>query len=376
MKYIGNKQRLLDFMDRVIESENLPREGIFIDIFTGTTSVAKHYKKKGYRIISNDLMTYSYVFQQAYIKNNQFPEFNNLLQSKYFKIRPILLKNDKREPLRVVIDYLNKLPGKKGFIYRHYAPSGEYKRQFFSNENAMRIDATREQICRWKEERLLSESEFYILLASLIDAADFVANISGTYGAYLKIWRSMALKPFTMLAPDLIESNLEHEVYKDDANKIIDNLIGDILYIDPPYNTRQYAANFHILETLACWDNPRVYGKTGLRPYEEQKSAYSQKSRCEESFADLIHKAKADYILMSYNNEGIIPHDFIIKILSERGDVKVYTKDYRRFRTERDHENRHYKVADDRVQERVYVVRIKKSVNKNVIKNERIYEFV
>ncbi|MDP2940424.1 MAG: DNA adenine methylase [Candidatus Omnitrophota bacterium] len=365
MKYIGNKQRLLDFIDSVIESENLPQQGIFIDIFTGTTNVAQHYKKKGYRIISNDFMTYSYIFQQAYIKNNQFPKFNSLLQSKYFKISPVLL-DDKYEPLRIVVDYLNKLPGKKGFIYRHYAPAGEYKRQFFSNENAIRIDATREQLHKWKEEGLFNESEFYILLASLIDAADFVANISGTYGAYLKIWRSMALKPFTMLVPNLIESNLEHQVYKDDSNKIIDNLAGDILYIDPPYNSRQYAANFHILETLACWDEPKVYGKTGLRPYEEKKSVYSQKSKCKEFFAELIAKARTSYILMSYNNEGIIPHDFIIKTLSKRGDVRVYARDYRRFRTERDHENRHYKVHDDRVQENIYVVRIKQPVHSKI----------
>lgn len=357
MKYIGNKQRLLDFIDNVVQKEKLPQKGTFIDIFTGTTSVAKHYKKKGYRIIANDFMTYSYVFQQAYIKNNRFPEFKNLLKSKYFNINSN--PSDKYEPIKIVIDYLNRLPGKKGFIFKHYAPSGELGRQFFSNENAMRIDATRDQLDEWYKEGLLNENEFYVLLASLIDAADFVANISGTYGAYLKIWRSTALKPFTIQMPNLIESNLEHQIYQEDSNKIIGDLEGDILYIDPPYNTRQYASNFHILETLARWDNPQVYGKTGLRPYENQKSAYSQRSKCKDAFIDLINKAKADYILMSYNNEGIIPHEFILDTLSKKGKVKVYTKDYRRFRTERDHENRHYKVPDDKVKEIIYCVRTK-----------------
>jgi adenine-specific DNA-methyltransferase len=303
-------------------------------------------------------MTYSYVFQQAYIKANQYPKLTEFLQSKYFSINPASLSN-KDEPLRIVIDYLNKLPGKKGFIFEHYAPDGKFKRQFFSNENAMRVDSTREQIDNWRKEELINESEFYILLASLIDAADFVANVSGTYGAYLKIWRSMALKLFTMKAPNLIESDLDHEVYQEDANKLINHLEANILYIDPPYNTRQYAANFHILETLACWDNPTVYGKTGLRPYEHQKSLYSQRTKCEEVFDDLIEKAKADYILISYNNEGIIPHKFILETLGKKGEVMVYTKDYRRFRTERDHENRHYKVPDDKVKEIIYFVRVK-----------------
>lgn len=359
MKYIGNKQRLLDFIDSVVQAEGLPRKGTFIDIFTGTTSVAKHYKKKGYRIIANDFMTYSYIFQQAYIKNNRFPKFDNLLQSKYFNVKSASL-NNKYEPLKIIIDYLNKLPGKKGFVFKNYAPAGEFKRQFFSNKNAKHIDATREQLNKWKKERLLNKNEFYILLASLIDAADFVANISGTYGAYLKIWRSMALKPFTMTIPILIESNLPHKVYKEDSNKIIDNLRGDILYIDPPYNTRQYAANFHVLETLACWDKPQIYGKTGLRPYEDKKSAYSQKTKCQEVFADLINRARVNYVLMSYNNEGIIPHKFILDTLGKKGDVRVYTKNYRRFRTERDHENRHYKVPDDRVQELIYFVKTKR----------------
>jgi len=358
MKYIGNKQRLLDFIDNVVQKEKLPQKGTFIDIFTGTTSVAQYYKKKGYKIIANDFMTYSYVFQQAYIKNNQFPKFNKLLQSKYFTIIPSSL-NNKYEPLRIVIDYLNKLSSKKGFIFKHYAPAGEFGRQFFSNENAIRIDAAREQLDEWQKEGLLNENEFYVLLASLIDAADFVANISGTYGAYLKIWRSIALKPFTMLIPNLIESNLDHQVYQEDSNKIIGDLEGDILYIDPPYNTRQYASNFHILETLACWNKPQVYGKTGLRPYESQKSAYSQRTKCKDVFTDLINKAKADYILMSYNNEGIIPHEFILDTLSKKGNVRVYTKDYRRFRTERDHENRHYKVPGDKVQELIYFVKVK-----------------
>jgi len=358
MKYIGNKQRLLDFIDDVVQTERLPKRGTFIDIFTGTTSVAQYYKKKGYKIIANDFMTYSYVFQQAYIKNNQVPKFNNLLRSRNFNINPTSLKS-KYEPLKIVIDYLNRLSGKKGFIFQNYAPTGKFKRQFFSNENAMRIDDTREQLDKWKKDGLVNESEFYILLASLIDAADFVANISGTYGAYLKIWRSMALKSFTMLIPNLIENNLTHEVYKENSNRIIGDLEGDILYIDPPYNTRQYAANFHILETLACWDNPKVYGKTGLRPYEHQKSLYSQQTNCKEVFADLINNAKADYILMSYNNEGIIPHKFVLETLGKKGEVKVYTKDYRRFRTERDHENRHYKVPDDKVKELIYFVKVK-----------------
>lgn len=356
MKYIGNKQRLLDFIDSILVKEGLPLKGTFVDIFTGTTSVAKHYKKKGYRLITNDFMTYSYVFQHAYIKNNEYPTFENVLRAEKIISNFKLLKS-KIEALSLVIQYLNNLSVEKGFIFKHYAPAGQYGRQYFSNENAKRIDTTRNKIEDWKNNGLINENEYYILLSSLIDAADFVANISGTYGAYLKIWRSMAMKPFTMLVPQLIESNLEHEVYKQDSNKLIRKIEGDILYIDPPYNGRQYAPNFHILETLACWDNPKVNGKTGLRPYDSQKSLYSQKSFCNDVFADLIENANTKYIVLSYNNEGIIPDQFILKILGGRGKVNVHKQIYRRFRTERDHEKRHYKVSDNKVAEIIYVVK-------------------
>lgn len=357
MKYIGNKFRLLDFIDKVIAKEGLPERGTFIDIFTGTTNVAKHYKKKGYRLISNDFMTYSYVFQNAYIKNNNYPSFEKVVKAK--RISPVLkMLKSKEDSLHAVIRYLNNQPAEEGFVFENYAPAGKHKRQYFSNENAKKIDATRNEIEKWKIGCLINESEYYILLSALIDAADFVANTSGTYGAYLKIWRSMALKPFMMIVPQIIESKLEHEVYKQDSNELIRKIKGDILYIDPPYNARQYASNFHVLETLACWDNPEVIGKTGLRQYDSQKSLYSQKTNCQKAFSDLIENADAKYILMSYNNEGIIPEKLIRETLGKRGIVKVYKQNYRRFRTERDHEKRHYKVPDDKVTELIYFVRV------------------
>jgi len=357
MKYIGNKSRLLGFIDKVVAEEKLPDKGTFIDVFTGTTSVAQHYKKKGYRIIANDFMTYSYVFQNAYIKNNKYPGYYNLFKNENigsFQKAP----RAQETALSTIINYLNNIPGKEGFVFQHYAPAGEDGRQFFSNENAKKIDAIRDKIEIWKSTSLIDEDEFYVLLSSLIDAADFVANMSGTYGAYLKIWRPMALKKLNMAVPRLISSEIDHKIYKQDANKLIRNIAGDIIYIDPPYNGRQYAPNFHVLETLACWDNPKLKGKTGLRPYDEQKSLYSLKSSCNNAFSDLIANTSAEYILLSYNNEGIIPEEFIKKVLSKKGKLRIYEQEYRRFRTERDHLKRRYKVPDNKVKERIYFVKV------------------
>jgi adenine-specific DNA-methyltransferase len=372
MKYIGNKFRLLPFIHKVIAQEKLPTNGIFCDIFSGTTNVAQFYKKKGYNLITCDIMYYSYVFQHAYIKNNCYPIFSTLLQ--YDKnilktkknIQPSLLfkKCSNKENLKSVLYYLNNMPGEEGFIYLNYAPGGssygKYQRQYFKDENAKKVDAIRNVIQFWRDNNLITKDEFFILLASLIDAADFVANIAGTYGAFLKIWRSMALKPLTLLPPKLIESNLKHEIYLEDANKLIRNIDCNILYLDPPYNSRQYAPNFHILETIARWDNPKIYGKTGLRPYDGQKSDYNMKRKCVKIFADLIKNANCEYILLSYNNEGIIPEKIIKDILSEKGDLKIYEQPYRRFRTDSESVNRHYKVPDDIVIEKLYLVKVQR----------------
>ncbi|MDO8886807.1 DNA adenine methylase [Candidatus Oleimmundimicrobium sp.] len=371
MKYIGNKFRLLPFIDKAITQGKLPTKGTFCDIFSGTTNVAQFYKKKGYKLITCDIMYYSYVFQHAYIKNNSYPSFSTLLQREENiikarkQIQSSTLFNDdaNKDNLKAVLHYLNNLPGEESFIYLNYAPGGsrhsEYQRQYFRDENAKRVDAIRNRIQLWKDNNWLTENEFFVLLAPLIDAADFVANISGTYGAFLKIWRSMALKHLTLLTPKLTESDLKHEIYLGDANKLIRNIKCDILYLDPPYNSRQYAPNFHILETIARWDNPKIYGKTGLRPYDGQKSDYNVKGKCEKKFADLVKNADCKYILLSYNNEGIIKDKTIKDVLSEKGDLKIFTQPYRRFRTDSESENRHYKVANDIVTENLYLVKVK-----------------
>ena len=142
----------------------------------------------------------------------------------------------------------------------------KYKRQYLSDVNGKKVDAVREQIETWRRDEFIAEDEYYILLLSLLEAISKVTNISGTYGAYLKDWdprtnNALTLEPFLP-----IPSDREHIVYQEDANSLIEQIECDILYIDPPYNARQYITNYHLLETIARYDNPSVYGKTGTTP--------------------------------------------------------------------------------------------------------------
>ena len=78
MKYIWNKTKLLEFLDKWVQLTWL-KSWLFFDAFSWTWSVGKFFKSKGFDVISNDLMFYSYVEQKAYIENNENPKYNKLL---------------------------------------------------------------------------------------------------------------------------------------------------------------------------------------------------------------------------------------------------------------------------------------------------------
>ncbi len=351
MKYIGNKSNLLEFIETSLQSGGVPLQGSFTDLFSGTTSVAEHFKKKGLSVISNDFMTYSYVMQKAFIESNCLPKFEKVLD--HLKIDLV------GEHADLLISYLNSLEPVEGYFFDNYGAGGIYNRMYFTRENACQVDSIRDLIQLWFSEGIIDESEFYYLLAILIDAADHVANMSGTYGAYLKIWRSVALKKISLKNRQVYNNAKSNLVFQEKAEDLIKEITGDILYLDPPYNSRQYAPNFHVLESLAVWDKQMLSGKTGLRNYDNQKSDFSSKVKATEALSSVVESASFKYIALSYNNEGIIPQESIDEILGKKGKVQVFVQDYKRFRTERDHEKRHYKEVDDKTQEFLYLVTVK-----------------
>jgi len=345
MRYIGNKVNLLDFIYSVVKEKNLPK-GTFCDIFSGTANVAKFFKSKGFRVLSNDLMTYSYVFQKAYIENNKIPQFEGL---KTIISNPDIFK---------VINHLNNLEGNEGFIFKNYCAEGsrkysKYTRNYFSCENAKKIDTIRDKIQEWKNNDLITENEFNILLCSLLEEIPSISNIAGTYGAFLKNNDPRMFKPLLLQVPTLIESDVKHYCYQKDANRLIRHIFCDILYIDPPYNERQYAPNYHLWESIAVWDKQITDTKTGLRPYKHQKSLYCYDSKCVSIFEDLIKNAKCRYMLFSYNTEGVIPYKEIMRILSSKGKVSVFSHDYRRFKS-----NSNGKKNKDSLKELLFLVQV------------------
>jgi adenine-specific DNA-methyltransferase len=361
MQYIGNKRSLVHHIHNIIKKYNM--EGnILCDIFSGTHAVGSYFKKKEYSVISNDWQVYSYVIGKALIDNNEEPCFTKLLIHLKDKIE---FKNIiDYSPYKKVLYYLNSLEGICGFVYNNYCPTGtvdkEYQRMYFSDENGKKFDAIRTIIEEWKEKQIINSKEFYILLATLIEDMDGVSNTTSVYGAFLKELKGQAIKKLILKPLELIINNQENKVYNEDANLLVKKIYADIFYLDPPYNARQYASNYHVLETMALYDNPILYGKTGLREYEDQKSPYSSKVKAKEALRDLILNIKGKYIILSYNNEGILSEDDIREVLSLRGEVYKEEIEYKRFKSDKNNENRQYKMEDNKVFELLYILKIER----------------
>jgi adenine-specific DNA-methyltransferase len=348
MRFIGNKQNLLDFIYSVVESERIEGD-VLIDIFSGTTSVAKHFKRNDYSVIANDLLYFSYVFQKAYIENNTAPDFSNLTE--------LDGKN-----VSEVINYLNNIKGKKDFVYKHFTPKGSnkhsnYQRNYFSEKNGKKIDAIREKIEEWKESDQITQNEYFVLLSALIESIPFVSNIAGTYGAFLKKDDPRKHKELELKKPDIItSSNKEHAAYNQDGNKLISKISGDILYVDPPYNSRQYAPNYHILEHVAVWNKEiRDDTKTGLRNYQDQKSLYCRKNKVYDVTYDLIKKAVTEAgvssVLFSYNSEGLLSDEQLREILGNFGSVDLFSEDHPRY-------NSHKNTSKKKVKEYLFFLQV------------------
>ncbi len=316
MNYIGSKYSLLSFLQKTIDTVTNLKDNsdyIFADLFAGTGVVGSLYRRKGYKVISNDIQYYSYVLNKHYIANSN-PSDNELLK------------------------HLNNLDGIKGFVYNNYCEGSGSERNYFTDDNGMKCDAIRTELEKLYNNGEIGEENYFYFLASLINSIDKYANTASVYGAFLKKIKKSANKEFKLELLPVI-SGKKGKVYNTDINKLIKQISGDILYLDPPYNARQYCTNYHVLETIAKYDNPTLYGKTGLRNYEKQKSKFCSKRTVVSAFEDLIKNSHFKYIFLSYNNEGLMSLDTIKEIMSTYGTYIQYTQEYRRFKADKE-ENR------------------------------------
>ncbi len=351
MRFIGNKENLVEKIYHLLDIRKIKGKSIF-DVFSGTASVSKYFKKLNYKVISADLLYFSYVLQRAYICNNINNNFSKLLKELPKSNNSLFVS-----PLELIINYLNTLPLIEGFIYQNYTPLGSSKlnipRMYFSNENGKKIDTIRIQIEKWKIDDLINENEYFILLACLIETVPYYANISGVFAAFQKNWDSRALKSLNLRLIENIINKHENLCYYGNSMDLIKSLEADIFYLDPPYNERQYAPNYHILETIAKYDYPEIYGISGMRDYTNQKSNFCNKEKGFEELKYIIENGKYKTLIMSYNTEGIILKENIIELMKNNGEFELIEFDYLRFKSNSNGVNKNKKY----IQEQLYILR-------------------
>jgi adenine-specific DNA-methyltransferase len=343
MRYIGNKTRLLSFILRTLEKGKIA-VGSVHDAFAGTASVSRALKSEGWRVYSSDLLMSSYVFQRAYVVAESADPAIHQMAAELFELSP-----------------------RQSFISCHFSPAGGEKsagRMYFTPENAGRIDAAREALESWRKERKIGEDDYYLLLAAIIEGADRVANTAGVYASYMKRWQPNARRAFEIV-PDLpIKGAQPARAYLMDAAEAARS-VGevDLLYIDPPYNSRQYVAYYHIPEILARgWSDaaPAIRGKVGLLAGEEGRSQWSHGRRVQKLFSGLLAESGARHALVSFNSEGHVKPEALESLLSKAavdGKVSHFDQQYRRYRADSDREGRRYHAEFAR--EHLYLERLK-----------------
>jgi adenine-specific DNA-methyltransferase len=307
VNYIGSKKKLFRTLDSTVFQKYVDSDTTFFDLFAGTGTVAYNIREKyGCRIIANDVQYYAYVLNRA-ILTRYSEEEERVIRSK-------------------ICEY-NALPKVRGFMAKQYSPP---KRKYFTTRNAAKIDAMRLKL--EADKPLLGDNVYYYLLASLLAAADKIANTPSLYGSYLKQFKASALKKIELPEYNHSTSGLTSgDCHNRDALDIIEEVECDVLYLDPPYNIRQYADCYHILDTIAKYDDPALYrGITGVRS-DGYRSAFSSAMRAEGAFADLFSKAKAKVLIMSYNDTGLVPHDRLIHLLERHGRVTMLKIPYMKF---------------------------------------------
>lgn len=312
LNYIGSKYKLLDWLTDNIKQftgiSDFKGHTVF-DVFAGTGIVSLHFRLLGAIVKSNDAELYSYYITSA------------MTRSVYTKKCEQVIKSLNEE-----IDGDAHLKSLTGLVTRHY--SGD--RKFFTDDNARRIDYARMRLDDIKSR--LSEDEFNFLLASLIISADSVSNVPAVYGCFLKEFKKKALVPMVLKPIHTVtELSPESVTFNEDALKL--DIKADIVYLDPPYNQRQYSKNYFPLNIIA--KQPRcqieLKGKTGI-PSDCFISEFCKKS-AEDAFEKLIKKVEAKWLFVSYNNESLVPKDRMVDILSKWGRVELIERDYKRFKS-------------------------------------------
>lgn len=305
-RYIGSKARVVD---AIMSHLGQPNGGTFVDAFCGTGAVAEAAARVGWPVRVNDHLSSAVTMAGARLIPTHQVSFGAL------------------GGYRGAHAALNRAPARQGFIWREYSPASVahagLERRYFTEANAQRIDGIRAVIREWKDGSRITEVEERLLLADLLGAANRVANTAGTYGCFLSKWQRQSLDALVLVPRTLPDRRPPVALSVGDARDVA-CATEDVVYLDPPYTKRQYAAYYHILETIALGDEPEVEGVCGIRPWRHIASDYCYRSRAVRALSVLVTGLPARRILLSYSTEGHVPLDELATALAPAGQVTTH----------------------------------------------------
>ena len=307
-RYLGNKFKLLDFIIKVV-NEHCSDIKTIADIFAGTGAVASAFSER--TILTNDLLYSNYLCNIAWFGNET-------------------------ARLHFLEDLIKEYNEDNTFIENYMTEN--FSDTYFSKSDCSKIGVVREDIEQKYLTEVINERERAILITSLIYGMDKIANTCGHYDA----WRRGATFERHLVLPMLnipVRNNKNNRCFNEDANELVRHIQTNLIYIDPPYNSRQYSDTYHLLENVARWQKPAVYGVARKMNRENLKSNYCT-IKATATFEDLIKHCQSRYILFSYNNmankgdarsNARIADEDILRILNDKGEVKVFSKKYKPF---------------------------------------------
>jgi len=337
-RYIGSKSKILDVViDKI--GTLVPERSHITDLMTGTATVAIELRKKNYQVTANDLMTYSYHHAVTGLKLDSIPLFEGASDFISSKISAKDFGNNLSNYEKIILALNNSEP-LKGYFWNELSPSGtpkntENPRSYYSSENAAKIDGIRLNIAKMYSQNQLTDNEYSLLLHDVIMGTNDIANIAGTYGHHMSKLVGRAKTPLNLYTSKLLlkDDSERHEVKQGYAEEISKEISCDLCYIDPPYMKRQYAANYHVLETLARGDEPEAIGVSGLRPWRDQYSNFCTKTKIRDSFREIFTNMDCNNFLISYSEDGLLNLEDFKELLTPFGDVYIDEFVHKRFKS-------------------------------------------